>query len=359
MRDRIDFITNDFLGFSRSQKLLREAEHLYHEYCERFPNALLGATGSRGMLGTPPIVQELEKKICQYHGVESALFSHSGYTANIGLCSHIGPSDIVLWDEAVHVSITSFWRATNCHISFHHNDLNHLESLLQSYRGWKGRLFIFVSSVYSFLGTFAPLESLLKLADYYHAHLIVDEAHAMGLFGEGGRGFCYHLGYEHFYAVVVTFSKAMGCMGAAILTSESVKRDLVHHISPIIYSTGVSPFVITSIDAAYSFLAREGKQARMQLQTLIDYFLTKYPYGTRGAVQPLALHGVSSEIIKKYLEDRYIDIGLIRSDPSRLRINIHAYNTCTEIDILIQCLTETGLLKEGGDRVYVHNDLYF
>lgn len=339
----IDFVSNDFLGFSRSSVLFDMVEERYRAYCQ-VSESKLGATGSRRILGTSSLVSAVEDKICAYHGVEEAFVVHSGYMANMGLCSHLTEeSDVLLWDEGVHTSVShSLPLIKGRQHAFRHNDMEHLEALLAHYRqATSGRLFIFVCSMYSFRGTCAPLEELLFLSRKYHAQLVVDEAHAMGIFGQKGRGLCAQWGYENFYAIVVTYSKALGCVGAAILSSVEVKGTLMKTAVPLLYTTGMPPHNLISISAAYDLLSTEGEIAREKLRSLQKYYSSVHTPSFSGCVQPIYLKDGELDYLRPLLEREQIRVGEIVSvEPAYIRVNLHAYNTYSEIDTFVRVLQE-------------------
>ncbi|AGT72309.1 8-amino-7-oxononanoate synthase [Chlamydia trachomatis] len=338
----IDFITNDFLGFSRSDSLVHAVEARYRLYCRDKPHAQLGYGGSRAILGSSSLLDGVEHQIAHFHGAPEALILPSGFVANTAICAHLSSvADYVIWDEQVHISVSynlsvflSGW-----HQSFRHNDLDHLESLLEScqQRGFQ-RVFILVCSVYSFKGSFAPLEQIVALSYQYHAQLIVDEAHAVGLFGDAGKGFCASLGYENFYSVLVTFSKALGSAGAAWLSSRDRKQDLIKE--PMVsLSTGIPPYLLVSIQVAYEFLSQEGELARTRLRRIRDYFAQKISWAAAGFVQPFSLPGISEQELYQKLVATGIRVGVACPPTGKvLRANLHAFNTEQEVDILVSLL---------------------
>lgn len=335
----IDFITNDFLGFSRSESLVNAVKARYESYCREEPYAQLGYGGSRAILGISPLLDELEREIARFHGAREALVLPSGFVANTAVCAHLSSqADYVLWDEQVHISVSYNLSVfmPGRQESFRHNDLSHLEALLENCqkRGFK-RVFILICSVYSFKGSFAPLDQVIALSRNYHAELIVDEAHAVGLFGESGKGFCSTLGYDNFYAVLVTFGKALGVSGAALLFHCDRKQAFTKEPMASL-STGMPPYVLISILVAYSFLSSEGEEARIRLRQIREYFVQRVSSAAEGFVQPLYLPGVAPQALYKRLTKAGIRVGVSRP-PSGilLRANLHSFNTLEEVDVLI------------------------
>ncbi|WP_038500813.1 aminotransferase class I/II-fold pyridoxal phosphate-dependent enzyme [Chlamydia avium] len=357
----IDFITNDFLGFARSNKLINDVEQRYRLYCKEFPHAQLGACGSRATLGSSPILNDLEEKISRFHDVEAAFVINSGSMANLGLCYHITENtDMIFWDEGVHISVHSSLRViSGNHKSFPNNDLHTLESLLLAHRSASsGRIFIFVCSVYSCLGTIAPLEELLILASRYNAFLIVDEAHALGLFGEDGRGLCHQWGYENFYAVLVTYGKAMGAVGAAILSSIEVKADLMNKVPLLRYTTTMAPHTLLTIGTAYDHLPIEGVLARSRLMELQAYFTKHCDIHVLGGGVPMFFPDHIMELLISELRVANVHVGKIHfvKRPC-IRINFHAYNTESEVDILVNTLNSC--LEKCGYGIHVDSKFNF
>ncbi|WP_286027283.1 aminotransferase class I/II-fold pyridoxal phosphate-dependent enzyme [Chlamydia gallinacea] len=340
----IDFITNDFLGFARSTQLMYEVERRYRQYCQEFPYAKSGARGSRSTLGSPPVVHDLEEKIARFHNVEAAFVVNSGSIANFGLCYHITETtDMVFWDAGVHISVYSSLRViVGNHKSFPNNDLDALESLLRAHRRLSsGRIFIFACSVYSCLGTVAPLEKLLILARKYDAFLIIDEAHALGLFGEEGRGLCHHWGYENFYAVLVTYGKAMGAVGAAILSSREIKTKLMNTVPLLCYTTAMAPHALLTIGAAYDHLLISGAEARNQLVQVQTYFSKRLGLRVVGGGVPMFFPDDVRKLLAAELKAAHVHVGMMNfvKQPC-IRVNLHAYNTEDEIDILADKLND-------------------
>jgi len=240
----IDFFSNDYLGLSRDS----DFHHSVFKRIASHQNFKLGATGSRLISGNFNEIEALENQIADVHKVESALFFSSGYNANLALFSCIASrKDTILIDQLVHRSVYDGCRLSFATIKkFKHNDLVHLESLLQKY---KGNCFVAIESLYSMDGDFAPLIEILALTEKYNAALIVDEAHAFAVFGLGKVNEL-HL-QNRVFASLMTYGKGLGCDGASILGSEILKKYLINFASPFIYSTAPSLFQVVKISEAY------------------------------------------------------------------------------------------------------------
>ena len=266
-RAGIDVSSNDYLGLSEDPRL-REAAAA----------ALAGglevcSTGSRLLSGNAPIWEELEAEFASFAGTESALFFNSGYDANVGLLSALlRPGDMVFSDQLNHASIIDGIRLSRAQkIIFPHLDLNYLEDRLKkpSRTGDRlGRKFIVVESVFSMEGDRAPLADLVRLADRYGADVIVDEAHATGVFGPEGRGSLAEAGLGgRVLASVHTCGKALASAGAFLCGSETLKRYLINHARPLIFSTALPPYLGAQIRAALA-IARSADDRRESLHAL-------------------------------------------------------------------------------------------
>lgn len=340
---KIDFCSNDYLGVSRSASFRDTLSALAQQHV----GALAGSGGSRLICGNSPIKEEVETFIAHTHHTETALLLPSGYMANLTLVSALAKrSDTILIDENIHRSIHD-----GCRLSlatkwkFSHNDCNHLASLLQKA---KGQVFIIVESLYSMEGDFAPLADMIELSEKYQAALIVDEAHAMGVF-HWGIVF-QHNWQQRVTATVVTYGKAMGCYGAAILGSDLLKKYLVNFAAPLIYSTALTDMQALTIKASYEYIAA-WPVLRDQLRQNICCFRqhdlsTVSQEGSPVQVMPFQDPLLLDAVTQKLREDNLM-VGAIKSPTvkkggERIRVGIHAFNTKEQIDQLCYLLKFTG-----------------
>jgi 8-amino-7-oxononanoate synthase len=214
----IDFCSNDYLSFARSVPIARQARKYLS--ADTYTS---GATGSRSISGNTVLAEELEKFIANFHEAEAGLLFNSGYDANVGLFSSVAKKeDTLICDELIHASIIDGCRLSYANrFRFAHNDTEDLEKKLKN--TGKGNVFVAVESVYSMDGDMAPLNDIVALCKRYEANLIVDEAHATGVFGRQGRGFVHELGLQaDVFARVHTFGKAIGSHGAIITGSKTL-----------------------------------------------------------------------------------------------------------------------------------------
>jgi len=315
----IDFASNDYLGLARHQGFIRAIKEEW--------KGCVGSTGSRLMTGDSHYAEELEASLAQFHGFESALLCGCGYMANIGLLSALGNvGGVFFYDIQVHASLHDGLRLGRaCAVPFRHNDLNHLEQRLQAHRG-TDRRWIIVESIYSTDGSQAHLEDLCALAGKYQARLIVDEAHAVGVRGEG-RGLVAEKNLvPKVFALVVTFGKALGSYGAAVLGSTTLKDYLINFARPFIYSTALPYPVLASIKCAYQFLPTLQAE-RTALQRLnADTHIQSIP--VKGNSEA---HQLSQFLQREGFDVRPLLSPTVPAGQERLRLSLHAFNTNEEL----------------------------
>jgi 8-amino-7-oxononanoate synthase len=264
----IDFASNDYLGFANSEEIFNQT----HDYLLENNIKINGATGSRLISGNHNLYQKTEDFIANFHQSETALIFNSGYDANVGFFSSVPQrNDIILYDELCHASIRDGIQMSNAKsYKFQHNDFNHLEKVIISQletRNPKPETFYVVTeSVFSMDGDSPNLEELVNLCEKYNCYLVIDEAHALGVFGDLGEGLIQYQGLQDkVFARIITFGKGLGCHGAAILGSQELKTYLVNFARSFIYTTGLSPHSVATILIAYQYLKSE-KEAIQKLK---------------------------------------------------------------------------------------------
>lgn len=339
----IDFCSNDYLGFSRSEEL----KALFENELKNYPDYRLGSAGSRLLAGNHSFTESLEYKIAIFHDAESALIYNSGFDANVGLFASLPQrGDTIISDEFIHASIIDGIRLSHAsRFVFRHNDLSSLEQKLNLS---KGKIFIVVESVYSMDGDEAPLKEIAKLAKQYNAALIVDEAHAVGIFGESGRGMVHELGLcKEVFARIITFGKALGTHGAAILGSSQLRSYLINFSKAFIYTTAAPFLNHLAVKNAYVYLKSRDHQT--DIHDRIKFFKQNTKTGinllnSRSAIQIIVIPGNDkAREADRLIQQAGFDVRAILS-PSvaegseRLRICLHNHNSMTEIKNLCELL---------------------
>jgi 8-amino-7-oxononanoate synthase len=329
-----DFISNDYLGFSKLGKLNKNNP------------STSGSGGSRLISGNSTFTEETEKKVAAFHNTQAALIFNSGYDANLGLFSSVPKKhDLVLMDELIHASIYDGVRLSYAkHYKFKHNDVKDLEHLVEKYAKEYENIYVAVESVYSMDGDEAPLMDLIAMKERFkNLFLIVDEAHAIGVFGKGlceGRE-------EEFFARVYTYGKAMGCHGAAVLGSADLRNYLINFARSFIYTTALPEHAIATISNAYDLLQENEQQTH--LRENIIYFLEKIKgingfIKSRSAIQCMVLGSnekvaaLELKLKKANIDAKAVKSPTVKEGSERIRFCLHAYNTKQEIDNLIKLL---------------------
>jgi 8-amino-7-oxononanoate synthase len=267
-RSGLDFTSNDYLGLAGSERL---AGALVAAIARGTP---IGAGGSRLLRGNAPEHEELEAAAASFFRAERMLFFSSGYLANFALLSTLPQrDDLVILDEFVHASTREGVRAGRAAmVEVAHNDLHAVEARIRTWRtqGGVGRIWIAVESLYSMDGDRAPLDELAAIADRHEAFLVIDEAHATGVFGPDGRGFSASLEGRHNIVVVHTCSKALGGAGALVSVPRVLRDFLVNRCRPFIFSTAPSPLMAVAALESIRILKNEPER-RERLARLVAY----------------------------------------------------------------------------------------
>jgi len=345
LHDLKDFCSNDYLGFSTTGEL--HARIL--EFNQKQPKLITeGSTGSRLISGNSAVTESLEEFIASYHDAEAALIFNSGYDANVGLFSSIPKrGDTIFYDELVHASIRDGIRLSYAKAySFRHNDVEHLKEL---FKLANGNVYIAVESVYSMDGDIAPLKEISVLCEEKNANLIVDEAHATGVFGQTGKGCVAEQFLEKkVFARVHTYGKALGTHGAAVIGSKLLKDYLINFARSFIYTTALPYHSLIAIRCAYALLS-ESEEANKSLHKNIKLFNklisenTKYN-GSLSPIQSIIIPGNKKVIeLAKAIQIKGFDVRPILSPTvpigkERLRICIHSFNEENEISALAEMI---------------------
>jgi 8-amino-7-oxononanoate synthase len=334
----IDFSSNDYLGFAKDPIEVK---------------ALPGSTGSRLISGQFEELHNLEHQLASDLKSEASLIYSSGYAANVGLISAVAQrGDVILYDALCHASIRDALKLTDAKsVKFTHNDLQDLESKLKL-QTENTEVFVIIESIYSMDGDGPDFDALLELTEKYSFNLIIDEAHSIGICGENGVGLITDTKLQDkVFARVITFGKALGAEGAAIIGSEVLKQYLVNTSRSFIYSTGISPIKTQVISLQWQKLKGidKAQQTCEALKSQLieglkdDFNLT---YGRNGNIVGIIIEGnnsvrsASKELHKAGIAAKPILSPTVVHGKERIRICIHAFNTPQEITLLTNTLIE-------------------
>lgn len=339
----IDFSSNDYLGFAKDEELFNNTHH----YLLQRNLKINGATGSRLLSGNHILYEETEKFIAQFHQSETALLFNSGYDANIGFFSSVPQrNDIILYDEFCHASIRDGILLSNAkHYKFRHNDLANLEKNLRKYSSLVATIYIVTESVFSMDGDSPDLKQLVNISKKYGAYCIIDEAHAAGVLGNNGNGLVELLNLQNeFFARIITFGKAFGCHGAAILCNQNLKKYLVNFTRSLIYTTGLSPHSVATILNSYYYLINN-EYFITKLKDNIDFFtqeiarlnLNNNFIISNSAIQCAVILGnekvksIALQLQQNGFDVKPILYPTVPKGKERLRFCLHSYNSFEDI----------------------------
>jgi 8-amino-7-oxononanoate synthase len=311
-----DFISNDYLG-------------LAHMSFATEPDSFSG-TGSRLISGNSNEAVATERYLAEVFDCEATLVFNSGYDANLGLFSTMPQrGEIVLYDELVHASIRDGLRLGLARsFSFRHNSLTDLEGKLQFHQG--KTVFIAIESVYSMDGDHAPLVEILELAMRYNAYVLVDEAHAAGVFGDQGEGIAHaYRNCPNLLARVITFGKAFGAHGAAVLSNRQVIDFLIHSARSFIYTTALPPDSYSRMRQVVQHV-RENPELRQKLGKNCEVW-NREMNGNPGPIQVIPFPDITT--LKTCVEEaermgwalKGVWSPTVPEGKQRLRICIHAH----------------------------------
>ena len=329
----IDFCSNDYLGLSGHPALKSSQK----EAIDRFGSS---ASASRLLSGDLDIHHELEEKTAHFKGKESALIFNSGYQANLGVISALmGRGDVIFSDRLNHASIVDGIALSGAKFfRFKHNSTADLEELLKTHRKNFKRSLIITETIFSMDGDKAPLKKLVELKENYDSFMMIDEAHATGIFGEGGSGVAEEEGVTSRIEIIMgTFGKALGSFGAYVACSENLRSYLINASRSFIYSTALPPSVISANIKSIG-LVREEPYRRKALLENAYFFreeLQKNGFKVKGSSQIVPLiTGESDPAVKlaRRLRDKNYWVLPIRpptvpEGASRLRFSVTYYHT--------------------------------
>jgi 8-amino-7-oxononanoate synthase len=345
----IDFASNDYLGLSKSEAVFNET----HQYLIDNDSIKNGATGSRLLSGNHKLYLETENYIAQFHKSESALIFNSGYDANVGFFSSLPQKgDLILYDELCHASIRDGIQLSNAKAyKFNHNDFDDLEKLI--IRNANTIIYIVTESVFSMDGDTPNLQELVQVSEKYNCYLVIDEAHALGVFGDKGEGLVQMVDFQNqVFARIMTFGKGLGCHGAVILGSLELTDYLVNFSRSFIYTTGLSPHSVATILMAYLYLDEEKQNIELLRENIIHFNQEKNLLGlkqlfvrSKSAIQSAIIPGNEKvKTIANQLQIKGFDVKAILSPTvpegqERLRFCLHSFNSKEEISEVLRLLS--------------------
>lgn len=342
-RRGLDFASNDYLG-------LAESDALKAAVLEAVARGVpVGAGGSRLLRGNHAEHETLEVEAAHHFHSDAALFFGGGFIANTAIFSTLpARGDTIFYDELIHASAHEGMRLSKADaIAVRHNSPDAFEDAIKLWRQRNsgGTPWIAVESLYSMDGDCAPINALADIAKRYDAMLVIDEAHATGVFGPQGRGLAAHLEDQPNVITVHTCGKALGCMGALVLCSQQTKQFLINRARAFIYATAPSPLVASCVRAALKIShdaddRRAALKARMvATRDMLSKQTAFTPSQTH--IQPLIVGNDARAVaLASALQNRGFDIRAIRpptvpDGTARLRLTITLNTSLADIEALI------------------------
>ena len=327
----VDFTSNDFLGLTHADSIRQAVQKALGS------GVPLGAGGSRLLRGNYDAHQHLEEIAAKFFGAEKALFLSNGYSANVALFTTLPKKgDLIVFDALSHASIREgVFNSPAKSVKAKHNDPQAIERAIIRWRENSNPSavpWIAIESLYSMDGDMAPLDELIEIADSHEAMLVVDEAHATGVFGPNGCGLTEpHQGRSNLI-VLHTCGKALGVSGALICASSLIIDYMITRCRPFIYSTAPSPIVTAAVAASLKLVSSEPER-RQKLRELVEVANSELNqrFGISGSGSQIIPFLIGDEKITgqiaKQMQDAGFDLRAIRpptvpAGTSRLRISI-------------------------------------
>lgn len=348
VRQGIDFSSNDYLGLSEAPTIRQAVQ----DAIER--GVPIGATGSRLLRGNHEEHERLEDQAASFFGAESCLYMGGGYLANFAVLSTLPQQgDLLLYDALIHASCHEGLRAGKATaIEVLHNNPQSIEDEISRWRASHatGNIWIVVESLYSMDGDKAPLDDIIAIANRHNAFVVIDEAHATGVYGPQGRGLAVSYEGQENIICIHTCGKALGAHGALICAPKILCDYIVNRSRPFIYATAPSPLMAVAVQTALTTLITEPER-QTKLHQLIDF--------TNQQLQNLCgVNGSESQIIPivigrdgptmalaKALQEQGFDIRGIRqptvpAGSARLRIALTLHVDQTQVISMLKILAQ-------------------
>jgi glycine C-acetyltransferase len=348
-REVVNFSSNNYLGIANHPALAEAAKEAIDRYgC--------GSGASRLISGNMTLHEELETKLATFKGTEAALVFNSGFQANTGILSTLaGEGDVIFSDALNHASIIDGCRLSRAKsIVYAHGDLDQLESALKREVG-AGCKLIVTETIFSMDGDEAPLSGIVELAEKYGAMVMVDEAHATGIFGSTGAGIVAKLGLGERVAVQMgTLGKALGGFGAYVAGSRALRELLINRCRSFIFTTSLPPAIMAMAMAAIDLVQQEPerREALWNNCRMLQAGLRELGFSTgsgESPILPLVIGdaGKCMQFSERLLEKGIFAQGIrpptVPPGTSRLRITLMATHTREHID---RAIATFGQVKE-------------
>lgn len=347
----LNFSSNDYLGYSSHPKVIQSATDALKKYGA-------GGRSSRLISGTLDLHSELEDKLSKFKGTESCLVFPTGFMANLGVISALlGNGDALIIDQLNHASIIDAAKLARCRIFvYKHRSIESLEKILKRTKTYKKRLVV-TDSLFSMDGDFAPLKEIVDLCHKNQVWLMIDDAHATGIFGENGIGMAEYFNLIGKIEIVMgTLSKAMGSQGGFVCASKELVDFLINKSRPFIYTTALSPSSCAAALTAVS-LVKEEPQRRQNLLSLSkclrERLKAKFQKNSillQNSLSQIVPFWVGSAENTVRLSQRLRELGIfapairpptVPKNECRLRFSLTSEHTEKDVELLLKALNNS------------------
>jgi 8-amino-7-oxononanoate synthase len=335
----IDLCSNDYLGLAHHPRLKQAmADAVLREGC--------GSTGSRLLRGERACFAQVERSFAHFKGVERSLYFSSGYLANLAvLTTFPEDGDVIFSDERNHASLIDGIRLSRARrVVFPHNDADALAGLLDEEKSLAQK-FVVVESLFSMDGDEAPLAEYATLCRTHEAALIVDEAHAVGIYGERGSGLIEARGVaDDVFVSINTAGKALGVSGAFVAGAAVAIECLVQQARPFIFSTAPPPAVAAALEASLAVIADEPER-RERLLSRAQYLRARLGYARTSQIVSVVIGeneramAVARELQRAGFDVRAIRPPSVPPGTARLRVAVNEALTERVLDEFVDALT--------------------
>ena len=347
-KELLNFCSNNYLGLADDARLKKAA-------IDAINKEGVGSGASRLVCGNMTAHENLERRLAEFKGTEAALVFSTGYMANAGIISGLfGRGDVIFSDKLNHASIIDGILLSGAEMKrYPHSDMEALEDFLKKTASG-GKKLIVTDSVFSMDGDVAPLKEIVGLAQKYEAMVMVDEAHALGVFGKKGKGLVEHLGLEGKIDIQMgTFSKAAGSFGAYVCGERALIEFLINKARSFIYTTGLPPAVCAASLAAVDIIENEPGR-RQTLWENAEYLrenLVKTGFNTMNSQSPIIPILVKEPDAALEFSKRLFESGIfaqairpptVPQNTSRLRVTVMATHTREDLDFALEKFRKIG-----------------
>lgn len=339
--------SNNYLGLTTHPKVREAAIEAIRKYGT-------SCTGSRFLNGTLELHKELERRLAKFLGKESAIIFGTGYQSNLGaITALMGRGDVAICDKEVHACIIDAVRMAGCEMKrFRHNDMKDMERLLKETEG--AARMVLVDGVYSMGGDLAPLPEMVALCKRYGVRLFVDDAHGIGVMGEGGRGTHFHFNcVDDVDLIMGTFSKSFGSLGGVIAGDRDVIDYIMHHARSLIFSASMPPANVASVLACLDIIEEDPSYVQRvhQQSTKVRDGLRAMGYNCGESVTPIVPVFVGDEMKTIFTWKAMFEHGVyvnpvlppgVPPSKSLLRTSYMATHTDAHVKAVLEAFKDVG-----------------